>query len=435
MGIISKYFANKNEMSEREYTYARFGFIADVAFINGAGCFLAGTYLTGLLSMLGATEAQSNFILSLVLPAAFVQLLVPMINRRLTHKKAFVYFTRILEIFLPAVAFLLPMFFDDWKPLVWVVGILFFIKYSIGWIGSPANQDMLMNCLSEGGGIGKFSGVRSSVSNVVCCVGAFVAGQIAKANMGDREVYGYMYLAIVALVFLVGEAVVFFFVKEPYTEDKKKAPETEGVVKTFKKMFSNSRIMGYIRQGVLQQSACHLANPIISILCIQRLGLSFEFLSYLSVAGLLVRIVLAPIAGKLSDKIGCRKVMAFGLSLTAIVYVIHANMTVANVIVLKIITSAISCFGDAATTAPSFAYMFETIPSENRASYMSCISVFTQSVSYVISLTATFIIGACSGMSFNLFGIEYSVLSLLLYAGAVLILLSALAIIRKPKKE
>jgi hypothetical protein len=38
-------------------------------------------------------------------------------------------------------------------------------------------------------------------------------------------------------------------------------------------------------------------------------------------------------------------------------------------------------------------------------------------------------------MSFNILGIEYSVLSLLLYAGAVLILLSALAIIRKPKKE
>ncbi|MBR2477010.1 MAG: MFS transporter [Clostridia bacterium] len=435
MGIISKYFANKNEMSEREYTYARFGFIADVAFINGAGCFLAGAYLTGLLSMLGATEAQSNFILSLVLPSSFVQLLVPIINRCLTHKKAFVYFTRILEIFLPAVAFLLPMFFDNWQSLVWVVGILFFIKYSIGWIGSPANQDMLMNCLSEGGGIGKFSGIRSSVSNVVCCVAAFVAGQIAKAHTGDREVYGYMYLAIIALAFLVCEAVVFFFVKEPYTEGNKKAPETEGFVKTFKKMFSNSNVMGYIRQGVLHTSANNLANPIINILCIQRLGLSLEVLSYLSVISLLVRIVLAPIAGKLSDKIGCRKVMTFGLMVAAVAYVIHANMTVANVLILKVISVAISCFGDAALGAPSFAYMFESLPLENRASYMSCISVFTHSISYVVSLVATFIIGVCSGMTFNVFGIDYSVLSLLLYAAAVLIMLSALTLIGKPKKE
>lgn len=436
MGIISKYFANKQPMTENEYAYARFGFIADVAFINGAACFLAGAYLTGLLSMLGATEAQSNFILSLVIPAALVQVFVPMINKRLTHKKAFVYFCRILEIFLPAVAFLLPLFFDDWKALVYVIGILIFVKYSIGWIGSPSHNDMVKNCLiGNGGGVGSFFGLRASVSNIVCCISAFVAGQIAKAHTGGIEVYGYMWLGIIALVFMVCEMVVLFFLKEPYIPEENNPATQEGFIKTFRKMFTNSNIRLYLTQGLFHQSASDLANPIISILCIQRLGLSLEVLSYLSVVSLLVKIVVAPLAGKLSDKIGSRKLMTFGLLATAVIYVIHANMTVANVLVLKIITVAISCFSDPSLNAPSVAFMYECMPDENRAAYMSCTSVFKQAVCYVLSLSATFIIAACSGMTFNVFGLEYSVLSLLLYVSAVLIVISAFTLMKKPKVQ
>ena len=433
MNLITKYFFNTDEMSEKDYSYARIGFIADSALVNAAACFLTGSYLTGLLSLLGATEAQSNFILSLSMPAGFFQLLTPFIARKLTYKKGFVYFSRLFEVFLPATAFLLPLIFSSaGTGIIWLIGLLFFTKHIFGWTAAPIYNDMLMNCLSKNGGLGKFSGIRSSVSNTISCIGTFSAGLIIKHFSGDVQIYGYMWMAIVALSFMAIDAISLFFIKEPYIEQQI-VPNSVNLIKIFSKMFKTPKIKTYLKYHIIYTIGTTIAASITNILCIQRLGLSLEIISYLSVASLMIRIVLAPIFGRMSDKKGAKKMIAAGTILVAMEYIIHGMMTSSNVLVLKIITTIISCISAAAITSPSFAFMFESLPEKNRSSYMSCSSVITLIISYIASLLSTAFISISSGLNTNIFGFVLHELNILLFMGAAVVIFSAIVLVRNIK--
>lgn len=430
MGVIQKYFTNKGEMSEREYSYARIGFIADSAFANGAACFLAGSYLTGLLAMLGATEAQTNFILSLSMPAGFLQLLTPFLVRRLTYKKPLIFFCRVFETLLPAIAFLMPVIFDATKGAIWVIGSFIFIKYTLGWIMTPIYNDMLMKCLSKEGGIGKFSGTKSSVTNMVSCIGAFTAGVVIRSFTGDAERFGYMWLALIAIVLCSMQMTFLFFIKEPYSPITTEENNANAVT-IFKNMFKIEKMRPYLKYNVLHTVGSNTAGTLIIIICIQRLGLSLEIISYLSVADLIARIILAPIFGRISDKIGSKKMLSFGLIMLSAVYIIHGTMTEENVLILKIIATAISCVGTAAINAPLFSFMFESMPEENRPSYMSCSTVLTLIISYIASLAVTTFMSVASGLNITVAGFTFHELNIPLFMGAAFVALATLPLIQR----
>ena len=90
MGRISEYFCNRHPMTEREYKVSRIAFIGDEAFAVGVMQFMTAPHIAGLLKELGSSEAMSNFILSLNLPAGLVQMLIPLFIGKITFKKTFI---------------------------------------------------------------------------------------------------------------------------------------------------------------------------------------------------------------------------------------------------------------------------------------------------------------------------------------------------------
>ena len=129
MGFLKNLFHNTEEMTEKDYNRARLGFIVNGAALGSANNFTAGSYLAGLLAYLGASEAESNFIMSLPLFAGFLQFLVPLLVAKRTFKKPFVLFCEFFDRMPMALMFLIPFIFGVGKVSVVAVGVIILFYY------------------------------------------------------------------------------------------------------------------------------------------------------------------------------------------------------------------------------------------------------------------------------------------------------------------
>lgn len=431
MKLLSKYFFNKNEMEENDYKYARIGFIADSAFYNGAISLLMGAYLTGLLSTIGATEVQTNLIFSLGTLTAFLQLLVPFIAKKTNYKKPFIFLGRFLEIPLLSICFLIPLILSSTKLSILLTGVLILLKHIFGWIYNPFYSDMLMDCLSKHGGIGKFSGIQATINGIVSCISIFFAGRIINEYSGNSAKYGYMWLGIAALILWSAQMIFLFFIKEPYNPQSKH--ETNVNFKNiFKNIFTSPMIRAFLLHDTFYSIGTNVSNTLTNIMCVQRLGMSLEIISYLTIVEFILRIILMPIFGKMTDKFNSKNMLAVGVLFVTNVYILHGLMNTSNMIIFKIISSISMCIGISMISVSSLAYTYESLPSKERSSYLACTSTFRNFMCTIVSLSVTFFMSIADGMNIQILNFNLNELNIMLFLGALITLISSILLIKKP---
>lgn len=434
MKQLRNYFHNKSEMSEKDYFVSRLCFIIDGAFATGAVCFIAATYLTGLLGEMGASAALTNFILSLNLPTGIIQILVPIISRKLKFKKPFVFTCRFFDKFLQILAFLTPFIFGTGAVSVAIMCVLIILGNLLAYVMTPFFNDIFIRCASHGGGLGKYCGTKDSVSNVCSALCSFAAGLISKHFISDGSIGGYAYLGIVALFFWAVGIISFFFVKEP-CEPVKTDENAVGYRKIFSDMFGDKKLKSYMKFAIFYNTGAYMVSSLISIICIQRVHISLEYMSYLGVATLVAATLLAPVLGNLSDKIGNKKVLVFGLTCLGATYMLHGLMNERNALVLKTVAAVLQGVSSAAISAPSFSFLCGAVPNENRASYLSCISTVTLVVGYLASLAATAVLGAANGFYITLFGMKLYEINLLFFVATAFLAVSCAVLLRQKNEE
>lgn len=432
MGIISNYFVNKNEMSERDYSISKIAFIGDEAFAVGVAQFITAPHLAGLLKELGASEAMSNFILSLNLPAGLIQLLIPLFIGKVVFKKPFIYYCRFFDKLPLILTFFVPLIFGRGMASVVAIGILLLLSYIHGQIMIPFRNDLFMQCASDGNGIGKFCGIKDSVANITAGLSAFLAGTITTWFVKDGDIVGYSRLASIALVFWFLGMISLFFVKEPYNPSREKE-RSENLKKVFTRMLKDQKFRPYVKFILIYNFGANLVASLTNVMSVQRMGISLSFMTYSAMACLVIMTVCAPIFGKISDKAGHKKILALSIVLIALTHLCHAFMTPENAIVLKVIGVVLSGVGSAALGAPLFSFLYQSLPETGRASYMSCISALTLAVSYVASIITTFVLGMFEGFYITLFGIRFYEMNLIFVVGAIIVMMSTVAFISEKK--
>lgn len=432
MSRLRDYICNKSEMSERDYQRSKLCFVIDGSFSAGAMCFVGTTYLTGLLGAMGTSEALSNFILSLVLPTGLIQIFAPLLSKRLTYKKPFVYVCRFFDKLLQILAFLVPFFLGTGELAIAVMCLLLVCGNLTAYIMTPFYNDIFVRCASHGGGLGRFCGTKDSISNVCSAVCSFLAGMIAKRTISGGSIDGYKILGIIALVFWAVEIIGMFFVKEPY-EPPKPVEKTGSYRKIFSDLFTEEKLKSYLKFTVAYNGGAHMVSTLMSILCIQRVHISLEYMSYLSVATLATATLLAPVLGNLSDKIGNKKVLLFGLACLGTSYILYGFMNEHNALVFKTIASVLTGVSNASITAPAFSLLCSVVPDDERPEYFSCISTLTMIVGYCASLIATAVLGVAKGFHITLFGISIYEINLLFFVALLMLVFSGRALIRMKK--
>lgn len=431
---LKNYLYNKSDMSKRDYVISKLCFIIDGAFSTGASCFIAATYLTGLLGELGVSEALTNFILSISLPTGLIQILAPIISKKLNYKKPFVFTCRFFEKILQIIAFLSPFIFGTGKASIVIMCVLFIIGNLLAHIMTPFFNDIFIKCGTYGGGFGKYCGTKDSITHVCSALCSFMAGIISKRFIVDGSTDGYIYLGIIALCFWVIHIIAIFFVKEPYVSVKA-AERTVGYKKIFSDIFTDEKLKPYMQYSLTYNAGVYMVSSLISILCIQRVHISLEYMSYLSVATLVISTLLAPVLGGLSDKIGSKRVLMLGLTCLGVSYTLHGFMNEQNALTFKIIASVLQGVSNAAISAPSFSFLTAAVPPDNRPAYLSCITTVTLVIGYCASLVSTAVLGVANGFYISVFGIKFYEINLLFFAATLLLAVSCIFLIRQRKKE
>ncbi len=416
--ILKKYFYNKDELTEKEVKFAKKGFVIDAVCENCSANWAGGTYFVGLLACLGASEATSSFIMSLGIIASVCQLLTPYIMRKRSFKKPLVYGCKFFMRPAMAFAFFLPFIFGRSMTSIVLAAICYFSMNAAANISSAPSNIWLMDCIEKGGRAGKYFGIRYGIIHITLAIAFFVAAYITRTYSGEREGYSYLVFGILAMVICIGSFVVLFFIKEPYV---KKEPEKVNLLKEFKEMVVSKRFRSFFVYGLIFDFGNQIGGLISEIYLIQRMGIGLEFLSYRTVADLILRSILSFGFGKLGDRIGMKKVLQICVAVWSINWLCYAFMDTSNVYVLVIITVFLSAITNGGHGLASQVYMFECMPEEKRSSFLVCRSSLSLLINYIISLCVTFYLSRTESFSLNMIGHTFDNMNVLFIISTIFV--------------
>ena len=425
MGFIKKLLFNKDEFTKKDISFAKKGFIAENAINSSVTGFATGTYMVGLLTLLGATEAENSFILSLKNVAGLFMLLVPVITKNMVHKKPFALMCRFFDKFLLSILFLLPFIFGMGRHTVFIMGVVAFLSYIFSQLDHPVYTEWFMKCTQNEKQIGRFNSIRISALYVAMLVTSFTSARIIDAHTGENEIYGYMWLGIIAVILVLVQFGILAFIKEPYSE-KVQTKKTEGTLESLKSMFKNKQIRPYLKFLFINQIGYVIATGgLSSILCVQRYGMSVSFIAYIGIGGYVLRILGTFLTGKLTDKIGGKVTCAIGYIIFAASCIFYVFMTAENVIIMRICVEVLFtiawAFIDVATLPTQLAF----IPEEKRGSYIACYTTLIMMLSTAVSWSVTAVVSLFNGFKVNLFGFEFSEMNLMFAVAFLTILTGA----------
>ena len=443
MGWLKNCFYNTEEMTEKDYSYAKVGFTIDYAMNMGAFSLVSGSYFAALLAYIGVSEAMSTFIMSFGLLGGFLQILVPLLTKNMKFAKPYVIVCKFLDRLPMALMFFVPLIFGKGTAAVAATIVLAAIAYICTYFMSPVHSDWMMKCLEGRSGIGKFNGIKDAVYNACIIMTSLVAAKVTGTFTGEKEICSYIWLGGIAFVMWAIMMVANILIKEPYrvsrekkeNESGKNKKEQNGISEGLKIVFTDKKLRPYLTYGILYYIGLYLMSSLVSVMCVQRMKISLEILSYLTMGDYILRTALSPVFGRLIDKIGVRKIVFAGIILNSFTYILHAFMNPANAVCLKIISLFISSVCGAMLGAGLFVYQMESLPKEKRASCLACLSSVLFLVGTLASWATTWFISVAKGFSVNAFGIEFSEMNLVFVIGSIILAASALPVIMSKKQE
>ncbi len=402
---------NKKDMLPGEYGYARIGFTIDAVCDGAAAAWLSP--LVALLTWLGMKEAPISFVVSLASAAGLLQLFIPSLTGKRTHKKPFIFLMRLLSRPVMALAFCLPFIIGRNLSAAVCIAVVYFITSVFTNFYTPLQQIWFMDCAKWGGGVGKYFGAKDGICNVGRMLSYLVSAIITSTFIGEQEGYAYLSFGVLAFIMAVFALTAIFFIKEPPIPHEEKKQKVN-VLATAKEMFANPKIRRFLLYIFVFTFAHNFTGVVMGVYQIQRLHLTVSFLSILTVGDLIIESIMAPIWGRFSTKLGMRRLLMISILLIGSSFIPYIFATRENAKLIAAISVFISAMGFSAYGFSSFSYMFEVYPEANRSAYMVCGNTMSSVFTYGVSLLGTFCLAVFGGFTFTIGRFSGSIITIIL---------------------
>jgi len=432
MSFLKKFLYNEKPMSAKDYKISKLLIIINAATLSCSQHFSGNNYFTGLLKYMGAGESLSNFILSLAPLAGLFLILVPYITTNLNYKKPFVTLLSFFEYLPLSIAFFLPLITGNTMLSV-IIAAIFFAFHSITTqMKTPPFQELILSCVTgDEGGATSYFGFKDGVTNFVLVATYLSLGIITKYCVGEKEGLGYTIIGTIAIITWLISVIAQFGIKEPY--NPRKETVKVNVFKMIRNLLRYKNYKPYFTFQFFFNLANYSISSLLSVMCVQRLGMKLEILSYFILFDFVFRSVFAVIFGKLADKIGTKPVLALGLLGYASHSALYFFMNTENAYLLYGISVLVSSVACGAYAAPSFVYMFRSLPQENTSSYIACHNILMLLIGTVISMLVAYFVDIAAGFSINVMGLNFSEMNLVFLFATIVFALDAVYLFRQKK--
>ena len=433
MGKIKRIFCNDMPMTEKDHFTSKLAIIINGAAACCGGSFIGGSYFVGLLNFMGASEVLSNFVLTMATIAGLFMIIVPYITTNLKYKKPFVFICSIFEYMPLALAFFLPYITGKTTTSVIIAAVLFAIHSIVVQMKQPANQELLVNSASAGGGAASFFGLKDGIANGVLIVTYLALGLMTRYFVAEKEGVGYVIMGTIALVMWAISLTFIAIIKEPYKEKKQKVKVN--VFKMLKEILKYKPYKQFLIYQIIYIIATYLISSLMPVMNVQRFHLSLEILSYFTVIDLILRAVFCVVFGKLADKIGNKPVVSLALLGFAGNALLYLFMTPDDAYTLKAISIIFCAVANSAICAPAFIYMFECLPKENTSGYIACHNIIVLILATIVGFASATFVDVFEGFSITFLGKTFYEMNLVFALSVILFIAAAIYLWQKHKKE
>lgn len=359
-GRLRRLFFMSIPENEKDYRSSRRMFIAADTMNQIIGNLAGGTYLMALLAHLDVSDGDIGIILSLGTLAAVFQLFIIEYVQKLKKYKMYVVLTVFQRMWL-GVLFLIPFLGIGTKLKAVLVVILFMFAQVWSQTGNTVSVAW-MAMLVPNHIRGTFLARKEAVAVFLAVFSTFVMGVIydffANINMEYAFAVNGSLLIILALV----NTALFVLMKDPRHSltnaegkelhgklakraQKEIQTEKKPFLEIFRDAFSSSGFRKVLLMTILWNCCYYVICPFMSSYYICDLGLSYTFVTLISLLTTILRVSILPIMGRFSDQKGAEGVMCVSLGLFTVSYVLFAFAVPSNGVVMYCVASLFSAVG------------------------------------------------------------------------------------------
>lgn len=416
-GFFRKLFFNESEITEKQYRVSRNFFIVEAMCSSPVTTLVSGSYLAGLFAYLGASEAVSSIIMSVVALAGLVQFASPLVAERLQRRKllttSFATFHRLSL----ALIMLTPMLFENKLLALGVAAVLYLAGNFVNAFISPMYSVWIVSVLPEYIR-GKYFGIKDAFTNISCALLSYAGGIILDTYTaaGDQRM-GFWGVGLLVLVIAVIDICCFLPVREPVQEKTREKINLKDIVT---KPFRNASFRPVLIINIFYQSALYLSNAFFAIFQVSRLGLSYELIGLTTCVNIGLRTLLAPIWGRIASERSWFFSTRYSFLALLLSWFIWVFITVDNAVWMVWIATVISAVAWAGIGLSLFGLQFDLAPKENTSVYISCNNAMAGVVGFLASLAGSAFIGITNGYSFSIGSFEICDMQLLFIVSTVL---------------
>lgn len=340
-----------------------------------------GNFLTGYLSWLGADASFCALIGSLPQFGCVLQIVSPLLFERLSRRKPVIFLMCFLFRFSLGFSILTPLLFDESEARLTFIFLLYFVAYLAAGFVTPALNQWVMD-IAPSFGRGKYFARRDMLSASCNALAGLVMGWQLDYFVADgHPLFGFSIVFGTSMVLaLVDAALLAAILEKPSVVSH--TPRLRGMWEPL----THAQYKKVVLYMIFWYFSSSLATPFLTVYLIQYMGLSYTFLSSMTVETLLFSLAGNWLFGMIADRAGWKRVLLLTNALTAGAYMGWFFISKRAVLWGAPLLYGVQSVCTSACAMAALNLQYNAAPSNRRITYMGTTAAIGSAFSYAATL-------------------------------------------------
>lgn len=405
-----------------------------IEMMTGMGQFtlISGAFLAGFVHMLGGSDSLNGTMGAIPAIMGFMQIASSLYIEQIKERKSLIIkMVTVLRIML-GLLYIVPILLMPLGISLQTFIALYIVGFAMNALAAPAVSEWLVNSTPHGMR-GRYFAKRERYTFIATIGLSFGASKLLDYyKLMDMESFGFGLIGITVLilgVINIGSMAKMEDINHEFTPVKykfKEAIKMPFAVKGFRKI-----IVLFVIWGVGLQ----MGGPFIAVYMISGLKLTYTYVMAMSIAGTIVRVIAAPLWGKIADERSWFLSAEGSLLILAVSHMAWAFVTSNNYAIVIPILSITSGFAWGGIGISLFSIQFLFAKKKGRTIFIGVNAAISGIVSLVAVRIGSYIVNSLEGRVFNVAGLEFGNLQTAIFISSAILLLMPLYIRTVIRKE
>lgn len=401
LGKLRRIFFMALPENEKDYQKSRRLYIVSDTASQMLSGFAGGVFLVTLMSSVGITEGNIGIILSMGELSAFFQLITMNYVQHLLKFKLFICLATLQKIWFAFIYFI-PLFLWPNSVKAVVLVLCYFTANICIRLGTPPTNDWVAD-LVPSNVRGRFFARKEGIAVFFSVLVSLIMGIMLDYYKNTRLIQGFVVTGTVIFFLAIANVVSVIMMKEPKTGplneqgkeihgrlakrlvQEQKGKEKYSVFAEVNLAFHNVSFLKVLILNCMWMTAYFVAMPFNFSYQLNELKLSYTYITVISFACSLLRILITPLVGKGADKIGMAKTVERGMALVAFHYLVMVFARASNGYITYTIATIFSCCAWAYTGIGFLGIQLEFFDKERRVVLFSLFSAISGLYGFLVS--------------------------------------------------